>query len=292
MPDYHAATELKLYIDNDGELYRRQTTSILTNLATKRARGQYRHDLAVKAFANLAEAGAKKYAKEFGSPDQPWNKMFDGSTRKLTAEALTRSFETEAALGNYDHLLPKKYRATYLRGSRAIGAQAFTSAAKGTSGHARKKPQWKTPESLKVDWSPVNRAYVALWPGRGRVQDQDVLKIGSEDEMHGWLRDTYGEPYGLAGRVMPRIQHSTISGRDIREFRGFLRDATDRQIQGIYEKEKRAGRDEYVELTVAEAESRGIDLDTIANRRAHASKKSPGQLKHEIAQVLGTRRYS
>ncbi|HSX22282.1 MAG TPA: hypothetical protein VLE97_05855 [Gaiellaceae bacterium] len=51
------------------------------------------------------------------------------------------------------------------------------------------------------------------------------------------------------------------SAQDIREFRGFLRNATDRQVQGIYEKERRAGRDDYAELAVAEAERRGLFLD-------------------------------
>ena len=58
-----------------------------------------------------------------------------------------------------------------------------------------------------------------------------------------------------------------LSTRDIREFRGFLRNATDRQVQGIYDKEKRAGRDDYADLAVAEAARRGIILDD------HATKK-------------------
>jgi hypothetical protein len=274
MPDTHAASELKLYIDNDGELYRRQTTSILKNLATKRARGQYKHDLAVKAFGYLAEAGAKKYAREFGAPDQPWHKMFDAGTRKQAAEALARDFEVEARLGNYDHLLPKKYQKQE----------------KSLVHHARKKLQWKTPESIKVVWSPVSQAYLALWPGRGRIEDQQVLKIADADEMHAWLRDTYGAAHGLAHRASPRIHHATISARDIREFRGFLRNATDSQVQGIYEKENRAGRDEYAELAVAEAERRGIALDE--GRLDHARKKSAKQLNREIAAALGSRRHS
>jgi hypothetical protein len=107
----HAATELRLFIDNDGDLYRQQTTSILKNLATKKARGEYKHDLAVKLFGYLVESGAKKYAREFGCAGQQWHKMFDVPTRKAVAEALTRSFEGEHALGNYDNLLPKKYQA-------------------------------------------------------------------------------------------------------------------------------------------------------------------------------------
>lgn len=273
MTDTHAATELKLYIDNDGDLYRRQTTSILKNLATKRARGEYKHDLAVKAFGYLTEAGAKKYAKEFGSPGQAWHQMFDAGTRKRAAEALAKDFETEAALGNYDSLLPKKYQ-----------KQAATA-------HARKKVSWKTPESIKVSWSPANQAYFALWPGRGAIKDQQVLKVAGPDEMHDWLRSTYGDAYGLAGRTSSsRRHHATIhhavTSKDIREFRGYLRNATDRQVQGIYEKEKSAGRDEYAELAVAEAERRGIMLD---DGYDHARRKSPAQLDREIAQALSRR---
>jgi hypothetical protein len=102
------ATELRLYIDNDGDLYRSTATPIRKNLVLKQARDQYKHDLAVKAFGYLVEAGAKKYAKEFGGT---WYQMFDVPTRKAVAEALTRHFEIESDLGNYDYLLPKKYQA-------------------------------------------------------------------------------------------------------------------------------------------------------------------------------------
>lgn len=74
-----------------------------------------------------------------------------------------------------------------------------------------------------------------------------------------------------------------LSARDIREFRGFLRQATDRQVQGIYNKEKRAGRDDYAELAIAEAETRGIVLDEINHS---SKKKSPAQLEREIAEAL------
>jgi hypothetical protein len=103
------ANELKLYIVNDGDLHRQQGEPILKNLATKKARGIYKHDLAVKLYGYLVEAGAKKYAREFDDPAR-WHKLFDVPTRKAVAEALTKSFETEYKLGNYDHLLPKKYQ--------------------------------------------------------------------------------------------------------------------------------------------------------------------------------------
>ncbi len=103
--DQHAARDLELYIENDGQLYRSQTTPILANLAKKRRAGKYQHDLAVKLFGYLVESGAKKYAQETGG-GQPWNKLFDVPTRRAVAESFTRSFETEYDLGNYDHLAP------------------------------------------------------------------------------------------------------------------------------------------------------------------------------------------
>ena len=107
MIDETAARELELYIGNDGDLYRQQTTSILKNLTTKKARGEYKHDLAVKAFGYLVDAGAKKYAKDFGGV---WHQMFDVPTRRAIADRMAKSFEGEYALGGYSSLLPKKYQ--------------------------------------------------------------------------------------------------------------------------------------------------------------------------------------
>lgn len=105
--DTTAATELKLFTDNDGDIYRQQTTSILKNLATKKGQGKYDRDLAVKLFMYLAENGAKKYAKEFGGT---WNLLFPKDVREHVSKEWRDEFETEFDLGNYDHLIPKKYQ--------------------------------------------------------------------------------------------------------------------------------------------------------------------------------------
>lgn len=52
-----------------------------------------------------------------------------------------------------------------------------------------------------------------------------------------------------------------MNANDMREFRGYLKQCTDRQVQGVYDKESEAGRDDYAELAIAEAERRGIILD-------------------------------
>jgi hypothetical protein len=64
--DAHAATELKLYIDNDNQLYRQQTTSIIKNVQRKMKSGKYDHAKAPKLWSYLVDNGVKKYIKEFG----------------------------------------------------------------------------------------------------------------------------------------------------------------------------------------------------------------------------------
>lgn len=254
MIDDQAATELELYINNTAELYP-QLSSIHKNLATKKARKQYKHDLAVKAFGYVVEAGAKRYVQEFGGV---WHQMFPVPTRKAVAEELARTFESEEALGNYRHLLPKKYQT----------AEKPSKSAK--SAHATKKVSWKTPESIKVQWSPVNAAWFALWPGRGSLRDQQVLKIAGTDEMDSWLRETYGDQYGRAGRASGRA-HATRRAHDQLHERGALRSATDRQLRSFYRDEKRDA-----EKARAEAARRGLSL--------HAHRRSPSQLDREIAE--------
>lgn len=52
-----------------------------------------------------------------------------------------------------------------------------------------------------------------------------------------------------------------MNAKDLREFRAYLKQCTDKQVQGVYDKEKEAGREVEMELAVAEAERRGIELD-------------------------------
>lgn len=49
-----------------------------------------------------------------------------------------------------------------------------------------------------------------------------------------------------------------MNANEMREFRQYLKQCTDRQVMGVLEKERAAGRDDYAELAVAEAERRGL----------------------------------
>jgi hypothetical protein len=101
-------TELKLFIDNDGDLYRGQTTSIIKNLATKMAKGVYDRTKGEKLWMYLVESGAKKYSREF-SDGKDWHTMFDMSDRRQVAKELNDDFLQAWKEGSYRNLLPKKY---------------------------------------------------------------------------------------------------------------------------------------------------------------------------------------
>ena len=64
--DEHAETELKLYIQNDRDLYRQQIVPIIKNVQRKMKSGKYEHAKAPKLWMYLVDNGAKKYVKEFG----------------------------------------------------------------------------------------------------------------------------------------------------------------------------------------------------------------------------------
>ena len=109
--DESLVAELALFTENDGDIYRRQTLSILKNLTAKKASGKYDSDKAVQAFMYLAETGAKEYIRQHGSPGDIWHEMFPANVRRAAAVKWRDEFEEEFKLGNYDHLVPKKYQA-------------------------------------------------------------------------------------------------------------------------------------------------------------------------------------
>jgi hypothetical protein len=91
--DEHAARELKLFIENDGVLYRQQTLPIYKNLQKKKRSGTFDVEKAAKLFGYLVEAGAKKYAKDLGGGQ--WSKLFPPSTRQKVAMEFATEFATD-----------------------------------------------------------------------------------------------------------------------------------------------------------------------------------------------------
>lgn len=85
-----SSTELTLYIRTTGRIYKRYTTPIILNLAKKYTKGIFETEKALKAFYNLANEGAKAYAKEFA--DAEWKITFSVADKKLCAMELLDTY--------------------------------------------------------------------------------------------------------------------------------------------------------------------------------------------------------
>ena len=83
--------ELALYAVNDAEIYSR-SVFVIESLQKKIKAGKYDSDKALIACGYVAEAAAKKYAKEFGGV---WHKIFSAADRKLAAKEISEHYESE-----------------------------------------------------------------------------------------------------------------------------------------------------------------------------------------------------
>jgi hypothetical protein len=112
--DEQAATELVMFIENESDLSpdgpQGQGQSVRMNALRKWRNGTYDSTLGVKLFEYLAESGAKRYAKEFGSSPKEWNTMFNPATRHEAAKQLEASFRSSAENGEYDHQAVREVR--------------------------------------------------------------------------------------------------------------------------------------------------------------------------------------
>jgi hypothetical protein len=93
------AQELMLYAENDGDLYRQRYQPIVKNLLAKKKRGVYDFAKSIQLWMYFVNAAAQKYNKEFGTPDVPWNKVFDKQTRLEVAKHFAEQFEQEEGQG-------------------------------------------------------------------------------------------------------------------------------------------------------------------------------------------------
>jgi hypothetical protein len=101
--DQIAADELRLYIDNDGDLYRQQKMPIIKNIKRKMKRGVYDHNKAPKLWMYLVDNGAKKYAKDF-SVGTDWNDMFPKPLRMAVAQEMADYYKRAIEGGEYGPL--------------------------------------------------------------------------------------------------------------------------------------------------------------------------------------------
>jgi len=93
--------ELKLYIDNDSNIYRQRYMPILKNLSKKKKKGNYQKGLASKAFLYLVDEGAKRYTREYGGNVRD---VFPKRQRQMLAKDYVDEFEQIFKNQEYDFM--------------------------------------------------------------------------------------------------------------------------------------------------------------------------------------------
>ena len=102
--DVHEAREIALCAENDGDIYRRRTTPIISNLAKKCAKGTYNAERAIDAFVYVVE----DYIEKEGM------RGVSASTKRLAATEL-RDYYLEEIQHEAEELTAKKAKGTKLR---------------------------------------------------------------------------------------------------------------------------------------------------------------------------------
>jgi hypothetical protein len=92
--------ELKLYIDNDGQLYNSRYMPIIKNLSKKMKKGKFDKRLAVKGFMYLVDDGARKYIRDFGGSKG----MFSKKDKIEVAKEFADEFEEIYKNKEYDFM--------------------------------------------------------------------------------------------------------------------------------------------------------------------------------------------
>lgn len=90
--DQDAYDELQLFIDNDGDLYKRSLIPIVKNIQKKMKSGKYDHTKAPKLWMYHVDAGAKQYVKEFGGDVR---NSFPKQLREKLAEEYADEYKEE-----------------------------------------------------------------------------------------------------------------------------------------------------------------------------------------------------
>jgi hypothetical protein len=101
--DQVAARELEIYIDNDADIYEKYKMPLFKMLTKKMQNGTYDHARAARAFVNMVDMAAHKYAKEYADPKE-WNIIFTPETRKKVMEGLVDEFEAVYKNKEYDFM--------------------------------------------------------------------------------------------------------------------------------------------------------------------------------------------
>jgi len=107
------ATELELFIDNDGPLYRSAVRPMLRSQCAKKAAGRWNKKRSITGWMHVVDAGAKKFTREENLPG-PWHKVFPMAVRRQ----LAREYARDTARQCIEHGLKKRRKTKSKKRSR------------------------------------------------------------------------------------------------------------------------------------------------------------------------------
>jgi len=93
--DERMVDELKLFIDNDGQLYKQRLIPIVKNIQRKMKSGKYDHKKAPKLWMYLVKDGAKKYEKEFAAAEFSDGLKFSKQEKEAVAQEFADEYKDE-----------------------------------------------------------------------------------------------------------------------------------------------------------------------------------------------------
>ncbi|KKN10284.1 hypothetical protein LCGC14_1038260 [marine sediment metagenome] len=177
--------ELFLYANNTGSLYRTKM-AIAKNLATKKARGVYDRELAVKGWMHFANAAAKSYVKEHGSRGDKWSTTFPVVDRQYAAKEWRDWWTDQQKAGAFESLLPAKYQKA---STRKGTADAFRKLGDKRGGREpRKKKPVKHGGSYRAAYF---RDTVLTGPEHSHMSDAALIREAMAEARRGGIVGEY-----------------------------------------------------------------------------------------------------
>lgn len=95
----HQSQELRLFGDNDSNLYHQSFVPVVNNLGKKMDKGVYDPQKATTLWGYHADRAAQSYAKQMGGA--PWHQQFPPAVRREAAAAWERQTAPAIKRGEY-----------------------------------------------------------------------------------------------------------------------------------------------------------------------------------------------
>lgn len=103
-PNETEISELRIFTDNDGDIYRLMVVPVIRAMVKRIKEGTYDRTKALKSWGMIAEQGAKKYTTIHCSHGDKWHQIFSKPVRDAVAEEMEAYHMVEYKLGNYDSI--------------------------------------------------------------------------------------------------------------------------------------------------------------------------------------------